>query len=434
MRHVVVMTLAGVIGITMQYLVDLIDLFYLSLLHQTAVTSAVGFAGTIVLLNLSVAIGGSVAAAALVSKSIGAGNVKQARDYATSALFLSIILSSLLTLTIVLGSSWFLSLLGARGDAKALAQVFIWTMTPSFLVVGGEVCCVAILRALGDARGSTWIAVTAALITLCADPVFIFGLDLGIQGAAIATSLGHSLAFLIGLYRLVKIHKIINPFSFAGLKRDFPDLKAIAFPAILAQVSLPFTNSYITYLMAGFGDEYVAGFIAICRIVPVAFSMTYSIIGSVGPIIGQNVGARKWARVRKTITNSLLFSTGYVLTTSLILYFLRFKIAAVFHASGQASVVIVFFCKYIAISWTFIGAQFLANALFNQLGHSKLALAFNWARATLGTVPFAWVGARLGGAEGALIGNAMGAALFGIAAIIKAYGLVKERSRHLNLA
>ena len=74
MRHVVLMTLAGVIGISMLFLVDLIDLFYLSHLKQTAVTAAIGYAGTIVLLNLSLAIGGSVAAAALVARNMGAGN------------------------------------------------------------------------------------------------------------------------------------------------------------------------------------------------------------------------------------------------------------------------------------------------------------------------------------------------------------------------
>lgn len=432
MRHVVVMTFSGVIAITMQYLVDLIDLFYLSLLHQTSVTSAIGYAGTIVLLNLSVAIGGSVAAATLVAKSIGAGNLQQAQEHATSALFFSLILSALLTIVIVLSSRSFLSLLGARDDAMELAQLFIRTMTPGFFFIGGEVCCIAILRAVGDARSSMWISVIAALITLCADPIFIFGFDLGIQGAAIATTLGQFIAFLIGLHRLKRAHKIINSFNLGELIRDFPKLKRIALPAILAQLTLPFSNSYVTYLMAGFGDEYVAGFIAICRIVPVAFGLTYSIMGSVGPIIGQNFGARMWDRVRQTITNSLIFSTGYVLITSLILFLLRFQIVEMFHASGNASSIIEFFCKYIAISWSFLGAQFLANSAFNQLGHSKLALAFSWARATLGTAPFAFLGAKFDGAEGVLIGNAIGAAIFGILAIIKVYSLVNDRSRDLK--
>ena len=426
MRHVVLMTLAGVIGISMLFLVDLIDLFYLSHLKQTAVTAAIGYAGTIVLLNLSLAIGGSVAAAALVARNMGAGNLVQARQYATSALLFSLIMSSLLTICIAFGSSSFLSLLGAEGDAKRLAQSFIWTLSPGYIFIGGEVCCVAILRALGDVRRSMYISVAAAFVTFCADPIFIFGLGLQIQGAAVATTLGHLAAFSIGVHKLVKVHKFLNPLGLGGLKRDIPSIWQIAYPAILAQLTLPFSNTYVTHLMANFGDEFVAGFATVCRIIPVAYSVIYSITGSVGPIIGQNYGAKQINRVRQTITNSLIFSVGYALTTSFILFFCRFQIASVFHATGHNLEVIVFFCKFIAVSWVFVGAQFLANAVFNNLGHPKLSLVLNWGRATFGTVPFALIGAKLGGWEGLLIGNAIGTAIFGVVSIIIAYTIVNK--------
>ena len=55
----------------------------------------------------------------------------------------------------------------------------------------------------------------------------------------------------------------------------------------------------------------------------------------------------------------------------------------------------------------------MANAAFNNLGHPLYSMAFNWARATLGTVPFAYVGGRYFGASGVLIGPALGAVIFG---------------------
>ena len=74
MRHVVVMTLTGALGLMALFMVDLVDLFFLSLLNNTEVTAAIGYAGTIVFSNLSVSIGCGIAAAALVARNVGAGD------------------------------------------------------------------------------------------------------------------------------------------------------------------------------------------------------------------------------------------------------------------------------------------------------------------------------------------------------------------------
>ncbi len=72
MRHVTVMTLTGALGLMSMFLVDLVDLFFLSLLERTEVTAAIGYAGTIVFANLSLSIGTGIAAAALVARNLGA--------------------------------------------------------------------------------------------------------------------------------------------------------------------------------------------------------------------------------------------------------------------------------------------------------------------------------------------------------------------------
>ena len=424
MRHVVVMTLTGAIGLMALFLVDLIDLFFLSLLKQTEVTAAIGYAGTIVFSNLSAAIGCGIAAAALVARNVGAGDLVRARQFATSALLFSLLMSTVITLAINLGSGPLLSFLGATGEAKHLAQLFIWTMTPGYILISGAVCCSFILRGLGDARRAMYITLTSAIVTACADPVFIFGLDLGIQGAALATVLGYFVSFSVGLHGVIRVHRFLNPMRFAGLKRDFGPLWGIAFPAILTQLATPFANAYMTYELAPFGDEGVSGFAIIGRVIPVAFGIIFALSGSVGPIIGQNYGARQFGRVRETLSNGLLFAAAYTLTTSLVLFLFRHQIAAAFHATGDAAELIIFFCSFIGISWAFAGAQFVSNAAFNNLGRPRLSTLFNWAKATIGTIPFAMAGARIAGPEGVLAGTAIGSVIFGIASVWMAYRIV----------
>lgn len=426
LRHVLVMSSTGAIGTMAVFLVDLIDLFFLSLLKDTAVTAAIAYAGTVVLLNIALAVGCSIAGAALVAKTLGAGDLALARRYATSALICSLTISALLTFGIVAGADWFLSQLGAEGEAKRLALIFIWTMAPGYLFTGGAVCCTGILRGLGDARRAMTLTIVAAVVTLCADPVFIFGLDLGIQGAAIATALGFLVSFSLGLHGLLNVHQFLLPVRPGEVWEDAPKFWAIAYPAILSQLTMPFANMYVTHLMAGYGDQSVAGFAIICRVIPVAYCIIFGLQSAVGPIIGQNFGAQLQGRVRTTLNVSLASSTCYTLGISLLLFLLSGHVADAFNATGRTAEIVVFFCRFIGVSWVFVGAQFLANAAFNNIGHPRLSLAFSWGRATLGTIPFALIGARMAGVEGMLVGNAVGAVVFGIASISTAYAIVRR--------
>ena len=425
MRHVTVMTLTGALGLMALFLVDLVDLFFLSLLNQTEVTAAIGYAGTIVFSNLSIAIGTGIAAAALVARNLGAGNTEQARQFATSSLLFSLIVSAVLTLAIAAGSGSLLSLLGASGEAKRLAQLFIWTMSPGYVLISGAICCSFILRGLGDPRRAMYITLSTAIVTAMADPLFIFGFGWGIQGAAAATVLGYLVAFGIGLHGVGKAHRFLNPLRLGGLRRDLPAIWAIALPAVLTQLATPFANAYVTREVAPFGDEAVAASAIIGRLVPVAFGIIFALSGSVGPIIGQNFGARKFDRVRQTLSDGLLFSAVYTVVTSLLLFVFRHEIAEAFRASGRTIDIVVFFCTFIGISWAFAGAQFVANAAFNNLGRPQLSTWFNWGKATLGTIPFAMAGAQMGGPEGVLAGTAVGSVIFGIASVFAAYRIVR---------
>lgn len=426
MRHVAVMTFTGAIGLMALFLVDLIDLYFLSLLDQTEVTAAIGYAGTIVFTNLSIAIGTGIAAAALVARNLGAGDVARARDFATSTLAFSLTVSAALTIVIAAGSGVLLALLGATGEARRLAQQFIWTMAPGYVLISGAVACSFILRGLGDPRRAMYITLASAIVNALADPLFIFGFGWGIQGAAAATVLGYLVAFGIGFHGVAKMHRFLDPLRPGGLARDLPAIWAIALPAVLTQLATPFANAYVTRAMAPFGDEAVAATAIIGRVIPVAFGVIFALSGAVGPIIGQNFGAGRLDRVRRALRDGLLFAALYTMATSLILLVFRHAIAEAFRASGRTVDIVVFFCTFIGISWAFAGAQFVAHAAFNNLGRPRLSTWFNWGKATLGTIPFAMAGAHYGGPEGVLAGTALGSVIFGVASVATAYRITRE--------
>ena len=90
MNHVVVMTFTSAIGLMAMFLVDLIDLWFITMLDIIEATAAIGFAGTIVFSNLSVGLGMSIAGGALVAQALGRDDEDEARQAASSTLVLSL--------------------------------------------------------------------------------------------------------------------------------------------------------------------------------------------------------------------------------------------------------------------------------------------------------------------------------------------------------
>jgi Na+-driven multidrug efflux pump len=225
------------------------------------------------------------------------------------------------------------------------------------------------------------------------------------------------------------VHNFFAPPSWQRLTTDMREITEIAAPAMLTQLATPFANAYATRAVAQFGNDVVAAAAIVARIVPVAFGIIFSLSGSVGPIIGQNFGAGAYGRVRRTLTDGLIFATIYTLVTALLLFLFRHEIAALFRASGRTTDLVLFFCSFIAGSWAFAGAQFVAAAAFNNLGHPNTSTLFNWGKATLGTIPFAIYGAHAAGAEGVMAGMALGSVIFGVASVAWAYRIVAKVER-----
>jgi Na+-driven multidrug efflux pump len=119
----------------------------------------------------------------------------------------------------------------------------------------------------------------------------------------------------------------------------------------------------------------------------------------------------------------------YVAVVWLALILARPLLPVLFNATGTTADLIEFFCLIGGPMWFFLGLLFVANASFNNLGFPLLSTAFNWGRATLGTVPFAYVGSIVGGPKGAMVGLAAGGLAFGVAGIVTSFWTIRVLRR-----
>jgi len=141
--------------------------------------------------------------------------------------------------------------------------------------------------------------------------------------------------------------------------------------------------------------------------------------------MSQNLGAGQCDRVRETLRSSLFLVLCCVLAMWGLLALLQNEVIALFSATGDTARLLHLFCSLTVAGFLWVGALFVANAAFNNLGHPLLSTLFNWGRATLGTIPFVTLGMRWGPA-GVLYGQAVGGMLFGTFAVITAFVVTRR--------
>lgn len=430
LRHVTIMSLTASLGLMAVFVVDFVDMIFISMLGNAELAAAVGYAGTILFFTSSFGIGMAIAAGALVSRALGAGDRQMASRRAATVLLYGVIFGSIFSAVIWYYVPVLAGWIGATGDILDLTSTYLRIIVPSLPLlligmVGG-----AILRAHGAARHAMMATVMGGIVNAILDPILIFGFDLELTGAALASVAARVAMAVYALIPIYKYHGGLQRPTRLEFSSDFPAVLQIAFPAILTQLSTPIGQAYVIRSMAEYGEDAVAGMAIVSRMVPLAFGVIFALSGAIGPIIGQNYGAGLFDRVRQAFKDGLLFIAIYTLLASTALFLLRGPILALFKADGLSAEVIILFCGPLALLWFFNGVIFVANAAFNNLGHPFYSTWVNWARHTIGTIPFVMLGGYFWGAKGVLIGQGAGGVVFAIIALILVRKVIAKTTRH----
>ncbi len=433
LRHITVMTMTSAVGLFAIMFVDFIDLLYIKSLGTAETAAAIGFAGNVLFYLTSINIGISIAAGVLIGRSLGAGKRKDARQLSADFFVLTSV-----SMAVVGALLWWLTpdilnILGATGEAHRLATAYLrimWWSAPMFVLgfVG-----MAALRAVGDAKSSMNCTLIAALVNAVFDPLFIFeqplsalgveasfGLGLGVEGAAWASLLARFALVWIALHAMIKKHDLVAPIHPTRSLSRIGPISVIAVPAMLTNFATPVGDSFITRAVATFGDDAVSAYAVIGRIIAIAFSVTFSLSGAVGPIMAQNLGAKLYLRVQRVLWQSIGFAIVYILAMALLMLSLESQLLALFNAVGEEALLISFFLHFISFSFIFVALMFVCNACFNNTGKPTWATALNFARA-LGAAPLAFWAAKHYGPTGVLTAQAAWTAVVSLVSLYFAH-------------
>ena len=358
-----------------------IDTVWVGRVGPTAV-AAVSLSFPILFLMISLGGGLGIAGSILVAQYQGRGDTEKVNEVAgqtiTAMLFASIVVS-------VLGyhlSQPLISLMVRNADAKLIADATLylqWTfiaLPTLFLFFVFQ----SLMRGVGDVITPLFIVGGTVLLYLVLDPFFIFTLDMGVSGAAVATLCTQTLAALIGLWLLFTGRAGIQ-LTKCSLKPRLPILKKMFFlglPASLEQSSRAFGITMMAFLVADYSTNVVAAYGVGSRVLGFVIIPALGLSMATSTMVGQNLGAGKPERAKEAVkfASWIAFS---VLSLIGLATFLAGDLIAAFFVPGATEVIgeAGLFLRIVALSFGLIGVQQVLNGVFRGSGNTLISMVLS---------------------------------------------------------
>lgn len=415
--HVLEMVLTGWASMLAVFAVEFLTLLYLGTLRDEAVLAAVGFGSMTLFTITSICIGVTVGGAAQVSRALGAGDAMRARRLAAASLLLMAAATVLSAAVFLLAIGPFTRAIGLAPDVRALLLSYVAITAPFSVAMGLGMMLSNLLRAAGRGRQSMWVLLAGTATVAVLDPLVIFVFDGGMRGVAWAGGVGRVATVALGAWLVFGRYRLVARPARASLRADLVAVGGIALPATLSALATPAAVVFTASTYAGFGPSVMAGATVVDRVLQLSYSLFFVLPGAIGPILGQNLGAGQWPRVRQTVRITLGLALAYGFGAAALLALLAPWIPDLFQVTGPGRDLVLVFCRYASFIWALNSVFFVSVAVFNNLGYATYATAIGWLRATVGTLPFVWVGAYYGGAQGVLLGQTLGFALSSLLAL-----------------
>lgn len=381
----------GILVMSLNILVDTIFVGnYIGSIAIAAINVVLPVSFFIAALGMAIGIGGS----SIISRALGANNKERALKTFGNQITITFLLT---VTTVILGLVFINELIpafGGKGDifepAKIYYRIVLYGVPLLALCMMGN----NVIRAEGKPKFAMIAMIIPSAGNLILDYVFIILMDMGMAGAAWATTISYGLCFLYVLWYFLSGKSELK-INLSHFRLDLPILKemsALGFVTLARQAVVSVTYLLMNNILFNIGGEAsVASYGIIARMLMFALFPVLGVTQGFLPIAGYNYGAHKFARVRETINKAILYAGGLGLVIFALIMIFPEEIVSVFTTDAAILSETPHYMRWVFAATPIIAIQLIGSAYFQAIGKAAPALLLTLTRQGFFFIPLIFI-------------------------------------------
>ena len=383
-RHILVFSWPMFVGNLLQALYNTVDSFWVGRYIGPAALGAVSVSFPIIFALMAVILGLTMATTTMVAQYRGAGDDARVKQTVANSLIAITVLGLLSTAAGIAFCTQILQLMRTPEEilepAALYLGIFLVGLVPMFLFNQFA----SILRGLGDSRSPLRYLVIATVVNIVLDPILIFGIGpiapLGIKGVALATVTSQTLATVLLLLQLIKTTDLV-PRERSAWRVDgrlILQMFRIGIPAGLQSIVVSFSMIVLAAIVNSFGPTVVAAFGAAGRLDQLAFLPALSMSFAVTALVGQNLGAGKYERVKEVVRWSVLLTGAITAAVTVVVVLFPGSLLGVF--TGDAGVLRegASYLRIVGLSYIPLALMFTITGVLRGAGDTMMSMLISF--------------------------------------------------------
>ncbi|NQX76657.1 MATE family efflux transporter [Gilvibacter sp.] len=397
-KAIFMLSVPMVLEMMMESIFFLVDAYFVSSLGANAIAT-VGLTESVLTLVYAIAIGLSMGVTAIVARRIGEKQVEGARRTAVQAIMSGVLVAALISVIGILFPKDILRLMGGAPDLVEEGYRF------TQILLGGNVAIMllflinAVFRGAGDAAVAMRVLIFSNVLNIILDPLLIFGWGpvpgFGVQGAAIATTIGRGSAVIFQL--------LILFYGWSRIKVGFKDILIRGSEMInLVKVSLGGIGQFIIgtsswvflmRIMAEFGAEVLAGYTIAIRVLMFTLMPSWGMSNAAATLVGQNLGAGNPDRAAKSVWKTGKYNAIFMVFVSIFYLIFAEWILKIFSDDPEVISNGALSLRIIASGYVCYAYGMVVIQAFNGAGDTQTPTIINFFCFWLFQLPFAYAAA-----------------------------------------
>ena len=403
-KAVVRMGVPLIAGMCIMVLYNLVDTFFIGLLHDDYQLAAVNLGYPVMMVSVAVSNMIGAGTASLIARSLGAGETEKARHALTAGMVLTVLNSLIVTIAGLLFLPQIVRGLGADADT------FAYTSQYTAVLLSGSICTMGsyTLGTLLRSEGSVKYAVAGMLCgtagNLVLDPLFIFGFGMQVRGAAIATVLGNAVSTAVSLMLYARGKTLLQPRRkyWKPTAEILGEIFYVGVPASLE--TLLTTAAYIVNnnLAAHYSALHVTATGLAQKILTLGTYVYQGFASGTQPLMGYNYGAKNYRRMLAVLRAGLMIVSGTELCIMAVYAMFAPQLIGLF--SETPEVIRLGSRALRTVMWIlpFVGAVSMSRMSFQAMGKPLSAFVITLVRQLFLYVPLLLILDRVFGFSGML--------------------------------